>query len=334
MKTRICELFGIQHPVVLGGMGSGTNPELVMAVSNAGGLGVQGCAGRSPADIDRIVQVIRGGCGHRPFGLNLLLFLASDAQIEAVLAARPRVLSTAWPTPEQDLAGLYVRAHHIGALVMHMASSLDDARQAAQAGADVIVAQGTEGGGHVGLMATIVLVPQVVRAVAPIPVLAAGGIADGAGLAAALMLGADGVLLGTRFLATPEAPLPESYKQAICRSDGHDTLLTELPDVISGQVWPGAFARVQRTPLIQRWLGREGEVRQRRVELQRQVQRAREQGDVENGSLLIGQDAGLIDSIEPAAEVVQRLVREAETILSSRPSEVLGDAVAREVSRA
>jgi NAD(P)H-dependent flavin oxidoreductase YrpB (nitropropane dioxygenase family) len=207
--------------------------------------------------------------------------------------------------------------------VMHMASSLDEATRAAQAGADVIVAQGTEGGGHVGLMASIVLVPQVVRAVAPIPVLAAGGIADGAGFAAALMLGAEGVLLGTRFLATPEAPLPESYKQAICRSDGHDTLLTELSDVIAGQVWPGAYARVQRTPLIQRWLGREGEVRQRRVELQRQVQRAREQGDVENGALLIGQDAGLIDSIEPAAEVVQRLVREAEALLSSRPGEVL-----------
>jgi NAD(P)H-dependent flavin oxidoreductase YrpB (nitropropane dioxygenase family) len=323
MKTRISELLGIQHPVVLGGMGSGTNPELVMAVSNAGGLGVQGCAGRSPAEIDRLAQVIRGGCGERPFGLNLLLFLAGDAQIEAVLAARPRVFSTAWPTAEQDLAGLFVRAHQVGALVMHMASSLDEATRAAQAGADVIVAQGTEGGGHVGLMASIVLVPQVVRAVAPIPVLAAGGIADGAGFAAALMLGAEGVLLGTRFLATPEAPLPESYKQAICRSDGHDTLLTELSDVIAGQVWPGAYARVQRTPLIQRWLGREGEVRQRRVELQRQVQRAREQGDVENGALLIGQDAGLIDSIEPAAEVVQRLVREAEALLSSRPGEVL-----------
>ena len=146
------------------------------------------------------------------------------------------------------------------------------------------------------------------------------------------MLGAEGVLLGTRFLATPEAPLPERYKQAICASDGHDTLLTELPDVIAGQVWPGAFARVQRTPFIQRWLGREGEVRQRRVELQRQIQRARQDGDVDNGALLIGQDAGLIDSIEPAGQLVGRLVRDAEAILSSRPAQVLAGGAARQAT--
>src|SRR5260370_25102470 len=120
-------------------------------------------------------------------------------------------------------------------------------------------------------MGTVPLVPQVVRAVAPIPVVLAGGVADGAGLAAALMLGAEGVLLGTRFLATPEAPLPNVYKQAIVDSDGHDTLLTELPDVIAGQVWPGAFARVLRTPFIQEWLGREGAVRLPRSERMRAV---------------------------------------------------------------
>src|SRR5258708_3894969 len=136
---------------------------------------------------------------------------------------------------------------------MDMASTVHEARRAAEAGADVVVAQGTEGGGHVGEMGTFVLVPMVVRAVAPLPVLAAGGIADGAGLAAASMLGAEGVLLGTRFLATEKSPLPETYKQAICRSDGHDTLLTELPDVTSGVVWPGAFAPVLRNPFIQDW---------------------------------------------------------------------------------
>jgi NAD(P)H-dependent flavin oxidoreductase YrpB (nitropropane dioxygenase family) len=205
---------------------------------------------------------------------------------------------------------------------MHMVSTVHEARRAAEAGADLIVAQGTEGGGHVGLMGTVTLVPQLVRAVAPLPVLAAGGIADGAGLAAALMLGAEGVLLGTRFLATPEAPLPDEYKEAICRSDGHDTLLTELPDIISGTTWPGAFARVLRTPFVQQWLGREGEVRLRRGELQAHAQRAREQGEVGNGLLLMGQDAGLIESIEPAGELVGRIVREAEAILNRRPTEV------------
>jgi NAD(P)H-dependent flavin oxidoreductase YrpB (nitropropane dioxygenase family) len=322
MRTRACELFGVEHPVVLGGMGSGTSPELVAAVSNGGGLGVQGCAGRSPQQVAQLAEAIRGAT-ERPFGLNLLLFLADAAAIDAVLAAQPPVVSTAWPWPDFDLAALFARAHAGGARVMHMVSTVHEAGRAAEAGADIIVAQGSEGGGHVGLIGTMVLVPQVVRAVAPLPVLAAGGIADGAGLAAALMLGADGVLLGTRFLATPEAPLPGAYKEAICRSDGHDTLLTELPDVIAGQVWPGAFARVLRTPFIQQWLGREGDVRQRRAELLQGIQRAREQGDVANGSLLIGQDAGLIDSVEPAGQIVQRIVREAEQILSRRPAETL-----------
>jgi len=174
-------------------------------------------------------------------------------------------------------------------------------------------------------MGTLVLGRQVVRAVAPLPVLAAGGIADGAGLAAALMLGAEGVLLGTRFLATAEAPLPDSYKRAICDSDSHDTLLTELPDVINGQVWPGAFARVLRTQFVRDWLGREAEVRLHRAELEKRIAEARATGDVANGTLLVGQDAGLIDAVESAHEVVRRLVHEAEDILERRVSEVLPD---------
>jgi enoyl-[acyl-carrier protein] reductase II len=113
---------------------------------------------------------------------------------------------------------------------MHMVPTLADAVSAAEAGADVIVAQGTEGGGHVGLVSSVVIVPQVARAVAPVPVLAAGGFADGAGLAAALALGAEGVLLGTRFLATVEAPVSDGYKQALISSDGHDTELSDVPD--------------------------------------------------------------------------------------------------------
>jgi NAD(P)H-dependent flavin oxidoreductase YrpB (nitropropane dioxygenase family) len=322
MKTKVTEVLDIQHPVVLGGMGTGTSPELVVAVSNAGGLGTQGCAGRSPAQIAELAEAIRAHTD-RPFGLNLLLFLATDAAIDAVLTARPAVISTAWAWPDYNLQPIFAKAHAAGAKVTHMVSTVHEASRAADAGADVIIAQGTEGGGHVGVMGTLVLVPQVVRAVAPIPVLAAGGIADGAGLAAAVMLGAEGVLLGTRFLASPEAPLPDAYKQAICTSDGHDTLLTELPDVISGQVWPGAYARVLRTAFVQEWLGREGEVRRNRSELQQRIQRARQDGDVSNGSLLIGQDSGLIDSVEPAGAIVERIVREAEALLAQRPSEVL-----------
>jgi len=322
MKTRACEVLGIEHPVVLGGMASGTSPDLVAAVSNAGGLGTQGCSGHSPTQAAELAATIRARTD-RPFGLNLLLFRSTDEHVDVVLAARPAVFATAWAWPDYNLRPLFDRAHAAGARITHMVSTVDEAQRAADAGADVIVAQGTEGGGHVGVMGSLVLVPQVVRAVAPIPVLAAGGVADGAGLAAALMLGAEGVLVGTRFLATPEAPLPDAYKQAICDSDGHDTLLTELPDVIGGQVWPGAYARVLRTPFVQEWIGREGEVRRQRAELLNHVQHARQTGDVANGTLLIGQDSGLISSIEPAGEVVTRIVREAESLLARRPTEVL-----------
>src|SRR5579864_8634206 len=226
LKTRICELFGIEHPVVLGGMASGTNAEMVAAVSNAGGLGIYGLgSGRRQPPPAAVAEEIRA-LTNQPFGLNMLLFMADNDSIAATLATRVRVFSTSWPAPDQQLGPLFAAAHDVGARVLHQVSTVQEAQRAAEAGADAIVAQGTEGGGHVGLMGTLPLVRMVVRAVAPLPVIAAGGIADGAGLAAALMLGADGVLLGTRFLASVESPLPAGYRQAICDSDGHDTFLT------------------------------------------------------------------------------------------------------------
>jgi NAD(P)H-dependent flavin oxidoreductase YrpB (nitropropane dioxygenase family) len=313
----MAEVLGIEHPVVLGGMGSGTSPELVAAVSEAGGLGVLGATRQRPDALARDVAEIRRRT-ERPFGLNLLLFLADEDGFAGLLAARPRVLSFAWPWPEQDLASYFARSHEVGALVMHMVSSVPEAERAASAGADIIVAQGSEGGGHVGLMGTLPLVPMVASAVAPIPILAAGGLADGRGLAAALTLGAEGVLLGTRFLATAEAPLHPAFKQAIVNSDGHDTLLTEIPDIAAGQVWPGAYARVLRNRFVERWVGREGELRQRRAEVSAHLGRAREAGDSDEAPLLVGQTAGLIETIEPAAHLVRQISADAEAILRQR----------------
>ncbi len=196
-----------------------------------------------------------------------------------------------------------------------MVSQVPEAVRAAESGADVIVAQGTEGGGHVGVMGTLALTPQVADAVAPVPVLAAGGIADGRGLAAVLALGAQGALLGTRFIATVEAPQPQWVKDTILASDGHDTDLTEIPDIINGRVWPGAFARVWRNDLIRGWSGREWEVRQRQREIAAEVMKAREAGDAQNVPLLFGQDAGLIHAIEPVGELIARIVREAEAVI-------------------
>jgi NAD(P)H-dependent flavin oxidoreductase YrpB (nitropropane dioxygenase family) len=175
----------------------------------------------------------------------------------------------------------------------------------------------------VALISTLVLTPMVVRAVAPVPVLAAGGIADGAGLAAALMLGADGVLMGTRFLATPESTWPASFKRALIESDGHDTLLSEIPDTAKGNLWPGAYDRVRRNRLIEDWLGRENEVRRHRAAIAARMRAAVETDDAENGELNFGQVAGLIDAITPAGEIVRRVVAEAEQLLTTRRQAVI-----------
>jgi NAD(P)H-dependent flavin oxidoreductase YrpB (nitropropane dioxygenase family) len=159
---------------------------------------------------------------------------------------------------------------------------------------------------------------MIVDAVSPTPVLAAGGIADGRGLAAALALGAQGALLGTRFLATEESPFPDSFKKAILDSDGHDTVLTEVPDIARGNVWPGAMARARRNAFIERWVGREWDLRTRQAEVARALDRARESGDADNASLLIGQDAGLIHDIPQASEIVERIVGEAAALLKDR----------------
>ena len=322
IKTRLTDRLGIRHPIVLGGMSRATAAEVVGAVSGAGGLGTLGISAMTPEDIRTSCERIRSFTS-APFGLNALLFLVSAEQVDAILACRPRVIATAWRRPEYDLRAFADRVHASGALHMHQADTLDEAKRAAEAGVDVVVAQGTEGGGHVGVMATLPLARMVIRALPHLPVLVAGGIADGAAIAAALVLGADGALLGTRFLATNEAPLPDGYKRAIVESDGHDTLITEIPDIVSGTVWPGAYARVRRNGFIEEWLGREGELRRRWREILPQVQAARAAGDADRGTLLMGEDAGLIDSIEPAGALVERLAVDAETALRERGRLVL-----------
>ncbi len=224
LHTRVCDLLGITHPIVLGGIGSATSVGLVTAVSNAGGLGTLGASLLRPQQVREQIAAIRAATT-KPFGVNFLLFMAEEieASLAAALEARPPIVAFAWARPDQDLRAYVQRVHDAGLLVMHMASEVPEAVRAAAAGADVIVAQGTEGGGHVGWMASMAVVPMVAQAVAPVPVIAAGGIADGRGMAAALALGAEGVLLGTRFMATDESPLHPNFKQAIVRSDGHDT---------------------------------------------------------------------------------------------------------------
>src|SRR2546425_10936823 len=287
IHTPVCDLLSIRHPIVLGGMAGSTSVPLVAAVSNAGGLGTLGIA-RTPAEqIPKDIAAIRETTTG-PFGVNFLLFLAREPAIDAALNARPPVFSAAWARADQDLRALFGRAHDAGSQVMYMTGTVPEALRAKAAGADVVVAQGTEGGGHVGWMASMTVLPMIVDAVGATPVVAAGGIADGRGLAAALALGAQGALLGTRFLATKESPLHPNFKQAVLDSDGHDTVLTEIPDVARDNVWPGAMARALRNEFIERWAGREWELRARQPEAAAALQEAQESGDAKNASLLIG----------------------------------------------
>ena len=317
IHTRSCEQLKIKHPIVLGGMGSATSAKLVAAVSNAGGFGTLGTSVYNAEQIAAEVTAIRAATD-KPFGVNHLLFRTKEEDFAATLATRPDVIAFAWAHRDQDLRTYFKRAHDAGSKVMYMASDVPEAERAVAAGADIMVAQGAEGGGHVGWMATFVIVPMVVTAVAPVPVLAAGGIADGRGLVASRALGADGVLLGTRFHAPPAAPIHENFKQAIVKSDGHDTLLTDIPDVASGHVWPGAMVRAQRNAFIARWAGQDWALRQNRAEVAKAVTEARKAGDVDNTPLLFGQDAGLIDSVEPAAAIVETIIAEAEAIIGKR----------------
>ena len=317
IHTRICDLLGIPHPIVLGGMGTATTAPLVAAVSNAGGFGTLGTSAFDAATLGAEIGAIRERTD-KPFGINHLLFQIREDMFDVTLRARPALAAFAWARKDQNLRDYFQRAHDAGCKVMYMAGEVPEARRAAEAGADVLVAQGTEAGGHVVWMASLPLVPMMVKAVAPLPVLSAGGIADGCGLAAALALGAEGALLGTRFMATPEAPIHANFKQAIVKSDGHDTVLTEIPDLASQRVWPGAMSRAQRNKFIERWSGREWALRQNAREVGKQVAAARAAGDVDNASLSFGQDAGLIDSIKSVREVIQDIVKDAEEILRGR----------------
>src|SRR6266496_2090170 len=223
LRTQLCDLLQIEFPVIQAGMGPFTGAQLAAAVSNAGGLGSLGASQRPVADLER--------------------------QLALILRARPPIISLALGEP----GDLVKRAHDAGILVMQQVHTVKQARQAAEREVDVIIAQGSEAGGFGGTVAALALVPQVIDAVIPIPVVAAGGIADGRGLAAALVLGAQGVNVGTRFLASTEAPVSEGWKEAILAAESEDAVKVEVwNDMIPlpGGGGYGTVPRALRTPFI------------------------------------------------------------------------------------
>ena len=308
LKTTVCEVLGIEIPIIQAGMTTYTSAELVAAVSNAGGLGVIGALNRSRDDLRDEIRRVRA-LTSRPFGVNHVVCLIDDACVQLTLDQRVPVISLSWGRA----AELTSRAHDAGLKVIHQVTTPEEAGGTAAEGADVIVAQGNEGGGHVGTsMSTMALVPQAVDIVNPVPVLAAGGIADGRGLAAAIMLGAQGVLMGTRFLATVECHGRGHSKDLLLNSIGSQTLASKFYDDVLGRQWPGAVVRAIRNPLLDEWVRRPDEWARVADELRPTLQTALAHGDF----VLAGESVGLVHEILPAGEVVRRIAAEAEALLA------------------
>ena len=286
---------------------------MIAAVSRAGGLGALGChyrrpsrprADRSPA---RDQQAVRA---------ELPRVRYTRGQLRHGAGASPRGDAVRLARPDQDLKAYFDRSHEAGSKVTHMAGSVPEA------GAPKTPAPTSSSRRAAKAAVTSASWPHAAdpdgrRRGRAGPGAGGGRVCRGRGLVAALALGAQGILLGTRFLATVESPLHPNFKQAIIDSDGHDTQVSEIPDIASGLVWPGAMTRSRRNEFVERWSGREWALRQNRAEACEIAGRA-ETGDVDEGPLSMGQDAGLIHDIPPAGEIVARIAREADEILRKK----------------
>lgn len=323
MRTTFTDLVGIEVPIVQAPIGGLAQPPLAAAVSNAGGLGMLALTWLEPDAVRAAIDQIRG-LTDRPFGVNMVLEWPQEERVRTAIDAGVRFFSFFWGDPTPHLAAI----HDAGAVVALTVGSAADARRAVDAGVDVIVAQGWEAGGHViGEVATMALVPAVVDSVAPTPVAAAGGIADGRGLAAALALGAAAGWLGTRFVMSSEATALPRYRELLAGAAETGTLHSSLFDV----GWPNAPHRTLRNATTEAWeaAGRpspgdrpgEGDVVARGNDGEEIVRysssSAREglTGDVDALSLWAGQSVGLLKDVRPAGELVRSISDQADSIL-------------------
>ncbi len=324
VRTPICDLLGIEFPIIQAAIGGITCPELASAVSEAGGLGTIAMTSRGADGTQAAIDRTRA-LSNRPFAANFILEYDVEAEIAVSLDSGVSLISLFWgdPTP-------YVgRIHSSGAKLMMSVGSADEAKRAADAGVDIIVAQGWEAGGHVrGDVASLPLIPKVVDEVAPLPVVAAGGIADGRGLAAVLALGAQAAWMGTRFLAAEEAATHPHYLSRILAAEAADTYYSTFYDV----GWLDAPHRVLRNSTIEAWEKAgsppsgsrpgEGEViveageNDQVVRYEAVAARKDYQGDVEAMPLWAGQGVGLVRRRQPAAEIVAEIVTEAEAVIA------------------
>ncbi len=309
LRTALTEMFGIAHPVVLAPMGDVAGGALAAAVSEGGGLGVIG-AGRGDLPwLTRQCELART-CTHKPWGVGFLSWAIDAGVIDAAIEQSPApiMLSFGDPAPFVDA----IRAAGIPIIVQ--VTDMAEARRALDVGADVVVAQGSEAGGHGGGRATLPFVPAVVDIAGTVPVLAAGGIADGRGLAAALVLGAAGAVIGTRFEATHEALITAEAVKAITAASAEDTTQGRSLDVVRDSPWPARYpARTLRNRVTDTWQGREAEMDDAtKAAFRDGVAR----GDLEYLPVWAGEAVDLITGHDSAAALVGRIARDAEQAIA------------------
>lgn len=311
IDTALTRMFGLRHPIVLGPMGGVSGGRLAAAVSNAGGLGLVGGGYGDPQWLRTELNCV-AATARAPWGVGLITWAANADIVALALTYRPHAFMLSFGDPLPYVAAIKAA----GCKVICQVQDLDAARQAHDAGADLIVAQGTEAGGHGGARSTLPLVPAVVDLVAPIPVVAAGGIADGRGLAAALMLGAQGALIGTRFYACTEALGHERAKQCIAEADGGRTARTRVFDIVRGYDWPGGYTgRALVNPFMRRWHGQEDALATNVHAERTAFYKAAQEGDVDTAMVWAGEAVDLIDRVEDAATLVELIGRGAEAQL-------------------
>jgi nitronate monooxygenase len=312
LRTTFTEMMNIEHPVALAPMGGSAGGALAAAVSNGGGLGLIG-GGRENIDwLEREVSVLKQGTD-KPWGVGFLTWAVSADTVGRSLEHGPTAVMLAFGDPGA-LAALVRKS---AAKLIIQVVDLDEARRAVDVGADVIVAQGTEAGGHGGSRsrATLPFVPAIVDLVSPIPVLAAGGIADGRGLAAALSLGAAGALVGTRFQASTEALVDAEIVEAILKGRGGDTERSRVLDIARGAAWPARYpGRSVRNDFLDRWLGREDEL-DADPEAKKSFREAVAKGDMRAVPVWASEAIDLITESRSAVDIVRQMAADAENAL-------------------
>ncbi len=305
LTTPAAELLGIRHPIVLAPMGNTAGAALATAVTQAGGLGLIGGGYADRGWVER--ELGQADLSQVGIGFITWSIRGREAVFEQALARRPRAVFLSFGDPAPYLPA--IRA--AGSRLICQVQTVADAERAAKLGADVIVAQGTEAGGHGAARGTLALVPAVVDAVSPVPVLAAGGIADGRGIAAALMLGAQGAVVGTRFIATPESLTHPNGKARVVGGKGDDTLRTRVFDIVRGKDWPAHYTgRALRNDFSERWHGREDQLARNLTSEMPRYAEAAASGDVDTSVVFAGEGVDLIHGIAPAQAVMEALLEE------------------------